>query len=126
MSAKYAMIFEDHDDGIDWNGVGSLVTLDDFDGADDLPVFPPVPRPGWWSTTESEEHHLDLPTFTSGADRAAWMVERMARAALAGREGVFDHDPVFPTTDGLKSLHELLRGCGGDAVDAITSFLDRE
>ena len=120
------MIFEDHDDDTDWTNVGSLVTLDDFDDADDLPIMPAIPRSGWWSTTESEEHHLDLPPFSSGADRAAWMVEQMARAALASMEGVSDDDRVFETRDGLRSLNELLGAAGGDAVDAITSFLDRE
>lgn len=117
------MIFDD--DGIDWGDVGSLVTLDDFEAGDDLPVMPSIPRPGWWTTTESEEHHLDLPPFSDGADRARWMVEQMGRAALASMEGVSDHDRVFPTRGGLMSLHELLGAAGGDAVDAITAFLDR-
>ena len=117
------MIFDDDDD-IDWNDVGSLVTPDDFVAGDDLPIFPPIPRPGWWTSTPGEEHHLDLPPFSSGADRARWMVEQMGRAAMVTMEGATADDRVFPTRDGLRSLNELLRG-SGDAVDAITSFLDR-
>lgn len=113
------------DDDLDLALAGRLIEATDFDAGDDLPVFPPVPRSGWWTTTVSDEHHLDLPPFTSGADRARWMIREMARAALAGVEGSGEDDRVFETRDGLRSLNELLRGVGGDAVDAITAFVDR-
>lgn len=112
----------------DIGDAGSLIDETEFEIEADLPVLPPRyrrDRPGWWTTTESEEHHLDLPPFSSGADRARWMVAEMGRAALASTEGAGEDDRVFPTTDGLKSLHELLRGAGGaDAVEEAVAILE--
>lgn len=108
---------------------GSLIDESEFEIEVVTPLLPPRYRRdnhGWWTSTPGEEHHLDLPPFASGADRAGWMIREMGRAALSSIEGATADDRVFETRDGLRSLNELLRGCGGDAVDAITSFLDRK
>lgn len=96
--------------GLTLDGVG--FTLDDLDIDDDLPALPldrPRYRSGaWWATSEAEAHHLDLPDFETGADRARYMVDQMGRGALAMVPGSTADDALFPLDGVLVSLNELL------------------
>ncbi len=102
-------------DGLDLTGIGLTLDdldLDQIDFTDDLPPLPldrPRYRPkGWWTTTEAETHFLDYPDFDSGAQRARFVVERMARTALENMPGADDDTPLFPYGDRLVSLNELM------------------
>lgn len=61
-------------DGLDFDGIGlSLddLDLDRYDDFSTLPLDRPRYQPkGWWSTTDAEEHFLDLPPFQDAGQRA--------------------------------------------------------
>lgn len=92
-------------DDFDLDGIG--ITLDDLDLDYDLPPLPldrPRYRPkGWWTTTEGEAFHLDLPDFDDGAQRARFMVDQMARAVSDDPDAV-----VLPYAGRMVSRNELL------------------
>lgn len=95
--------------GLDLSGIG--YEFDDLD----LPPLSPLPldrlrnrRDRWWTTSEAEAFHLDLPDFDSGANRARYMVDQMGRAALATIPGSTIDDAIFPHDGVLVSLRELL------------------
>jgi hypothetical protein len=100
--------------GFDLDGVG--LTVDDIDFDIDLPAdLSPSSHDrtrwqpkGWWTTTDAESQFLDYPDFESGAQRARFIVERMARTALANTPGADDDTPLFPYGDRLVTLNQLM------------------
>lgn len=112
-------------DGFDLEGVG--LTFDDLDIRDDdgsiLPLDRPRHRPAdWWTTTEAEDHFLDLPDFQSGAQRTRYHIKRMARAAMSALTGATDDDPLFPYEDKLVSLNELLAMIDDNAIARLNDY----
>ncbi|EIZ78258.1 hypothetical protein WSK_3140 [Novosphingobium sp. Rr 2-17] len=116
-------------DGIDLDGVG--LTFDDLDldidiTDDDCSVLPldrPRHRPAdWWTTTEAEDHFLDLPDFQCAVQRTRYFVEKMARAALSGLAGATDDDPLFTLHGKPVSLNELLASIDDNAMARLNDY----